>query len=101
MPRMIFFWCQASHRNLEASFDDILEIFNELAEHYYKNRIRKTLDRAEQSSGSERKNVFQVAAYVCLNTPVWSLPEPWGISGLFRKAKDDNVRHFACVCPSV
>jgi len=101
MPRMIFFWCQASHGNLQASFSKILQNFNNMAESYYKQGIQKTLDRAEQSSGAER-SVFQVAAHVCLNTPVWRLPDLWSISGLFIEAVDgDSIWHFACVCPSV
>ena len=101
MPQMIFFWCQASRGNLQASFDELLSGFKKLAENYYRQKIYKTLIRAQEYTGLERVDIFQVAANVCLNIQVRDLPEIWSISGLFTEVVEGGSSYFACVCPSV
>jgi hypothetical protein len=99
---MIFFWCEASCNNLNETFDTILGIFNHDAEDYYKSRIIKALNRAEESTSAEKRVIYDIAARVCLNIPVSELPDLWSISGLFIQMKDDTGAHFyACVCPPV
>lgn len=100
MPRMIFFWCEAWCGNLEEQFSVILQKYNTEAGNYYTERIIKTLARAAES-GQERSQIYDIAAQVCLNIPVWNLPELWNISGLFIEVQREKDMEFACVCPPV
>jgi len=102
VPRMIFFWCEAWHTRLDTPLDEIRDgtggFYNRATE-FYRGKIKKALERAENVDPQQRREIHDYAAAVATNMSLMEPPPQWKITGLF--APNSNAQTWTYVCPPV